>query len=85
MSVLRIHYFISSASPDVNVITLITRESSGFYSVQSTLQYKVEKEDEDARFSCGASFFVPGAIKTLESHNVNITVHCELTPESATV
>ncbi|XP_047463812.1 cell surface glycoprotein MUC18 isoform X2 [Mugil cephalus] len=59
----------------VNVLTLITREYSGFYSVQSTLQYKVDKEDADAHFSCEVSFFVPGAIRTVESHSVNITIH----------
>ncbi|XP_034033942.1 cell surface glycoprotein MUC18 [Thalassophryne amazonica] len=59
----------------VNVLILVTRESSGFYSVQSTLEYMVEKEDKDAIFSCEVSFFVPGAIKTVESNGINITVH----------
>lgn len=69
---------------DVNVLMLGTRDSSGFYSVQSTLMYKVLKEDKDARFSCEVSFFVPGAIRTVESSSINITVHCEskLTPSS---
>uniref|UniRef100_A0A3B4YQ55 Cell surface glycoprotein MUC18-like n=1 Tax=Seriola lalandi dorsalis TaxID=1841481 RepID=A0A3B4YQ55_SERLL len=61
--------------PDVNVLILVTREYSGFYSVQSTLEYKVVKEDKDAHFSCEVSFFVPGAIRTVESNSVNITVH----------
>uniref|UniRef100_A0A3Q3XAV2 Ig-like domain-containing protein n=1 Tax=Mola mola TaxID=94237 RepID=A0A3Q3XAV2_MOLML len=59
----------------VNVLTLVTRESRGFYSVQSTLEYKMLKEDKDARFSCEVSFFVPGAIRTVESNSINITVH----------
>ncbi|KAI3373274.1 hypothetical protein L3Q82_006576 [Scortum barcoo] len=59
----------------VNVLTLVTREHSGFYSVQSTLEYKVLKEDKDAQFSCEVSFFVVGAIRTVESSSVNITVH----------
>lgn len=62
---------------DVNVLMLVTREPGGFYSVQSTLMYKVLKEDKDARFSCEVSFFVPGAIRTAESSSINITVHCE--------
>uniref|UniRef100_A0A3P8SLX8 Melanoma cell adhesion molecule a n=1 Tax=Amphiprion percula TaxID=161767 RepID=A0A3P8SLX8_AMPPE len=66
---------LMSAPGHVNVLTLVTRESSGFSSVQSTLEYKVVKEDKDARFSCEVSFFVPGAIRTTESHSVNITVH----------
>lgn len=63
----------------MNVLTLVTRESSGFYSVQSTLEYKVLKEDKDSRFSCEVSFFVPGASRTVESASVNVTVHCEFT------
>ncbi|XP_030602977.1 cell surface glycoprotein MUC18 isoform X2 [Archocentrus centrarchus] len=59
----------------VNLLILSTLESSGFYSVQSTLNYKVVKEDKDAHFSCEVSFFVPGAIRTVESQSINITVH----------
>ncbi|CAK6971393.1 cell surface glycoprotein MUC18 isoform X2 [Scomber scombrus] len=59
----------------VNVLTLVTRESTAYYSVQSTLDYKVIKEDRDAHFSCEVSFFVPGAIRTVESNSINITVH----------
>lgn len=74
---IRIHWLIPP--PDVNVLILVTRESSGFYSVQSTLEYKVMKEDKDARFSCEVSFFVPAAVRTVESNSINITVHCEFT------
>ncbi|XP_017275437.1 cell surface glycoprotein MUC18 isoform X1 [Kryptolebias marmoratus] len=59
----------------VNILILVTRESSGFYSVQSTLEYQVIKEDKDSFFSCEVSFSVPGAIRTMESHGVNVTVH----------
>ncbi|XP_072231398.1 cell surface glycoprotein MUC18 isoform X2 [Leuresthes tenuis] len=59
----------------VNLLILVTRESSGFYSVQSTLEYKVVKEDKDSHFSCEVSFSVPGAIRTTESQSINITVH----------
>nr|XP_020454157.1 cell surface glycoprotein MUC18-like [Monopterus albus] len=59
----------------VKMLILVTREYSGFYSVQSTLEYKVVKEDKDALFSCEVSFFVPGAVRTVESDSINITVH----------
>ncbi|KAM8900659.1 cell surface glycoprotein MUC18 isoform 2-T2 [Spinachia spinachia] len=59
----------------VNVLTLVSQRSSGFISVESTLEYKVGKEDKDAHFSCEVSFFVPGAIRTVESNGINITVH----------
>ncbi|XP_068457087.1 cell surface glycoprotein MUC18 [Clinocottus analis] len=64
-----------SAPGHVNVLILVTQQSSDFFSVQSTLEYKVVKEDKDAHFSCEVSFFVPGAIRTVESHSINITVH----------
>ncbi|XP_038563643.1 cell surface glycoprotein MUC18 isoform X1 [Micropterus salmoides] len=67
-----------SALGHVNVLTLVTRDTrdtSSFFSVQSTLEYKVVKEDKDAHFSCEVSFFVPGAIRTVESNSINITVH----------
>ncbi|GAA6223812.1 cell surface glycoprotein MUC18-like isoform X1 [Lates japonicus] len=59
----------------VNVLILVTREPSAFFSVQSTLEYKVTKEDKDAYFSCEVSFYVPGAVRTVESNTINITVH----------
>ncbi|KAA8586549.1 hypothetical protein FQN60_000385, partial [Etheostoma spectabile] len=60
----------------VNVLILVTRKSNvSGVSVQSTLNYKVVKEDKDAHFSCEVSFFVPGAIRTVESNSINITVH----------
>jgi len=61
----------------VNVVTLVTRESSGLYTVQSDLHYKVTKDDKDAHFSCEVSYFVPGAVRTSESKGINITVHCK--------
>ena len=65
------------APPDVNVVTLVTREPEGFFTVQSELQYKVVKEDRDARFTCEVHYLVPGAARTAESRDINITVHCE--------
>lgn len=67
------------------MLTLVAKESSGFYAVQSTLMYKVLKEDKDARFSCAVSFFVPGATRTVESGSVNVTVHCECPAPRATI
>uniref|UniRef100_A0A3Q4H2B5 Cell surface glycoprotein MUC18-like n=1 Tax=Neolamprologus brichardi TaxID=32507 RepID=A0A3Q4H2B5_NEOBR len=69
-----VHIVIKSHN-GVNIVILSSRMSSDLYSVQSTLEYKVEKEDKDARFSCEVSFFVPDGIRTIESPSVNITVH----------
>ncbi|XP_062263093.1 cell surface glycoprotein MUC18 [Platichthys flesus] len=59
---------------NVNVLSL-TWETKGLYSVESTLEYKVVKEDREALFSCEVSFSVPGAIRTVESNTINITVY----------
>ncbi|XP_035482748.1 cell surface glycoprotein MUC18 [Scophthalmus maximus] len=59
---------------DLDMLTL-SWESQGLYTVQSTLQYKVTKEDKDAEFSCEVSFLVPGTIRRVKSSSVNVTVH----------
>ncbi|XP_064207008.1 cell surface glycoprotein MUC18 isoform X2 [Anguilla rostrata] len=59
----------------VNVVTLVTRESSGLYTIQSELHYKVAKEDKDAFFYCEVSYAVPAAVGTAESKRINVTVH----------
>lgn len=69
----------SSDRTGVNVLTLVTRDSRDFYSVESTLEYKVRREDKDAHFSCEVTFSVPGAVRTMESSSINITVHCKFT------
>uniref|UniRef100_H3C7Z1 Ig-like domain-containing protein n=1 Tax=Tetraodon nigroviridis TaxID=99883 RepID=H3C7Z1_TETNG len=56
---------VSTSGRESTVLTLLIKEFGGFYSVQSTLMYKVLKEDKDAHFFCEVSFFVPGAIRTL--------------------
>uniref|UniRef100_A0A673IJV6 Cell surface glycoprotein MUC18-like n=1 Tax=Sinocyclocheilus rhinocerous TaxID=307959 RepID=A0A673IJV6_9TELE len=71
----RDHIPIHPISGLANVVTLVTKESSGLYTVQSELHYKVTKEDKDAHFSCEVSYFVPGAVRTSESKGINITVH----------
>ncbi|XP_028276705.1 cell surface glycoprotein MUC18 [Parambassis ranga] len=63
------------ATGHVNVLTLVTLKPSDFYTVQSTLEYKVVKEDMDAQFSCEVSYFVPEAIRTAESPKVNVIIH----------
>ncbi|KAM3601646.1 uncharacterized protein V6R79_016003 [Siganus canaliculatus] len=66
---------LMSSPGHVNVLILVTREYSGFYSIQSTLEYKVVKEDKDAHFTCEVSYFVPAAVRTMASSSVNVTVH----------
>uniref|UniRef100_A0A8C9RJM1 Melanoma cell adhesion molecule n=1 Tax=Scleropages formosus TaxID=113540 RepID=A0A8C9RJM1_SCLFO len=60
---------------DPNVVTLVTRESSGFYSIESKLHYKVAKVDKDAHFHCRVSYSVPGAVEAADSKPINVTVY----------
>ncbi len=62
----------------VNIVSSITKESSGLFSVKSELSMKVVKEDKDDVFYCEISFFVPGETRMTESNRINITVYCEL-------
>ncbi|KAG7278184.1 hypothetical protein CRUP_002145 [Coryphaenoides rupestris] len=59
----------------VNVVTLVTRDTDGFFAVQSELQYKVVKDDREAQFTCEVAYWVPGAARTAESRAIKITVH----------
>uniref|UniRef100_A0AAR2JFK5 Ig-like domain-containing protein n=1 Tax=Pygocentrus nattereri TaxID=42514 RepID=A0AAR2JFK5_PYGNA len=59
----------------VHVITLVSKDSTGLFTVQSELQYKVTKEDKDSHFFCEVSYYVPGAVRTVESKRVNVSVH----------
>ncbi|XP_029628178.1 cell surface glycoprotein MUC18 isoform X2 [Salmo trutta] len=60
---------------EVSVVTLVTKESSGLYTVQSDLHLNVVKEDKDSFFYCEVSYLVPGGTKMTETNKINITVH----------
>ena len=83
-----LHFYSNSSSlfsicaaclTEVSVVTLVTKESSGLYTVQSDLHLNVVKEDEDSFFYCEVSYLVPGGTKMTETNKINITVHCEST------
>ncbi|KAI4900713.1 hypothetical protein NFI96_029146 [Prochilodus magdalenae] len=71
----RNHNLLSHKNGQVHVITLVSKDSTGLFTVQSELQYRVSKEDKDAHFFCEVSYFVPGAVRTVESKKVNISVY----------
>ncbi|KAM9443206.1 cell surface glycoprotein MUC18-like isoform 10-T10 [Salvelinus alpinus] len=60
---------------EVSVVTLVTKESSGLYTVQSDLHLNVVKEDKDSFFYCEVSYLVPGGTKMTETNKINITVY----------
>ncbi|KAM4627451.1 melanoma cell adhesion molecule b [Polymixia lowei] len=70
---------------EVNVLFLVTMESSGLFSVKSELSMKVMKEDKDALFYCEVSYFVPGGTRMTETARINITVHYPTTAISVWV
>ncbi|KAM9440902.1 cell surface glycoprotein MUC18 isoform 2-T2 [Clarias gariepinus] len=71
----RNHEPLHPENGQVNVVTLVTKNPSGLFTVESELQYKVAKEDSESVFSCEVSYYVPGAVRTVESRAVNVTVH----------
>lgn len=60
--------------PVVDTVT-VTTESSGLYSVRSELSMKVTKANMNT-FYCEVTYFVPGAVKMMETKSINITVLC---------
>ncbi|XP_045559435.1 cell surface glycoprotein MUC18 isoform X5 [Salmo salar] len=60
---------------EVIVVTLVTKESSGLYTVQSDLHLNVVKKDKDSFFYCEVSYLVPGGTKMTETNKINITVY----------
>lgn len=61
--------------PVVDSVT-VTTEASGLYSVRSVLHMKVTKADMNTHFYCEVTYFVPGAVKMMETKSINITVLC---------
>ncbi|KAM6959261.1 melanoma cell adhesion molecule b [Aplochiton taeniatus] len=59
---------------EVAVVSLVTTESTGLFSVTSILNIKLVKEDKDAKFYCEFTFYVPGGTKMTETNRININV-----------
>ncbi|XP_007494718.1 cell surface glycoprotein MUC18 isoform X3 [Monodelphis domestica] len=52
-----------------------TKESSGLYTVRSTLWAQLDKEDKEALFYCELSYRLPGGDHMKESKEVNVTIY----------
>ncbi|XP_031815990.1 cell surface glycoprotein MUC18 isoform X2 [Sarcophilus harrisii] len=59
----------------VIISELRTKESSGLYTVRSTLWAQLEKEDKEALFYCELSYRLPGGDHMKESQEINVTVY----------
>ncbi|KFQ89962.1 Cell surface glycoprotein MUC18, partial [Phoenicopterus ruber ruber] len=58
----------------VKIPTTRTRESSGLYTVSSTLFARVTREDRNSLYHCTVHYWLQGQRRTVESQRVNITV-----------
>ncbi|XP_029429302.1 cell surface glycoprotein MUC18-like isoform X2 [Rhinatrema bivittatum] len=58
----------------VNIATTVIKESSGLYTVSSTLHSRLSKEDRNASFYCEVNYRLPGMDRMMESERVNVTI-----------
>ncbi|XP_005303830.1 cell surface glycoprotein MUC18 isoform X3 [Chrysemys picta bellii] len=58
----------------VSILSTLTKESSGLYTVRSILFAHVSREDRQSRFHCEVSYRLLGADQTATSEKVNLTV-----------
>ncbi|NWX52443.1 MUC18 protein, partial [Steatornis caripensis] len=76
----------------VKILGTLTRESSGLYSVSSTLYTHVTREDRNSRYHCTVHYWLRGQRHAVESRQVNVNVFypaqhvkLEVMPSSALV
>ncbi|XP_023648225.1 cell surface glycoprotein MUC18 isoform X2 [Paramormyrops kingsleyae] len=62
-------------STDVFIQEREIQESSGLFTIESELHYKVTKQDKDALFYCEVTYLLPGETRMMESKHISITVH----------
>ncbi|NWH42668.1 MUC18 protein, partial [Fregata magnificens] len=58
----------------VKILATLTRESSGLYTVSSTLFAHVTREDRNSLYHCTVHYWLPGQRRAVESPRVNVTV-----------
>nr|XP_032608667.2 cell surface glycoprotein MUC18 isoform X3 [Taeniopygia guttata] len=59
---------------DVAILSTVTRESSGLYTVSSTLYAPVTREDRHSRYHCTVHYWLQGHRRALDSQRVKINV-----------
>ncbi|XP_067421207.1 cell surface glycoprotein MUC18 isoform X2 [Emydura macquarii macquarii] len=57
-----------------NLRSTVTKESSGLYTVSSTLHNCVSREDRQSLYHCEVSYQLPGAERTAASQKINVTI-----------
>ncbi|NXL64045.1 MUC18 protein, partial [Chordeiles acutipennis] len=58
----------------VKILGTLTRESSGLYTVSSTLFAQVTREDRNSFYHCTVHYWLRGQRRAVESQRVNVTV-----------
>ncbi|NXF36464.1 MUC18 protein, partial [Nyctibius bracteatus] len=58
----------------VKILATLTRESSGLYTVSSTLFAHVTREDRDSHYHCTVHYWLRGQRRAVRSQKVNVTV-----------
>ncbi|NXB05349.1 MUC18 protein, partial [Cnemophilus loriae] len=58
----------------VTILSTLTRESSGLYTVSSTLYAPVRREDRHSRYHCTVHYWLRGQRHALESQGVKVNV-----------
>ncbi|NXS57889.1 MUC18 protein, partial [Brachypteracias leptosomus] len=61
-------------SQDVKIMSTRTRESSGLYTMTSTLFAHVTREDRNSLYHCSVHYWLQGQRRAMESRRVNITI-----------
>lgn len=61
----------------VKIPATLTRESSGLYTVSSTLFAHVTREDRYSLYHCTVHYWLRGQRRAVDSRQVNVTVFCE--------
>ncbi|NXW62494.1 MUC18 protein, partial [Eurystomus gularis] len=61
-------------SRDVKIMSTRTRESSGLYTMTSTLFARVTREDRNSFYHCTVHYWLQGHRHTMDSRRVNVTI-----------
>ncbi|NXO71206.1 MUC18 protein, partial [Phainopepla nitens] len=62
------------AQNQVTIQTTVIRESSGLYTVSSTLYTPVTREDRHSRYHCAVHFWLQGQKRALDSRGVKVNI-----------
>ncbi|XP_068028464.1 cell surface glycoprotein MUC18 isoform X2 [Anomalospiza imberbis] len=59
---------------NVTILSTVTRESSGLYTVSSTLYAPVTREDRHSRYRCAVHYWLRGQRRALDSQRVKVNI-----------